>query len=70
MKPPSRQRPLARSFVLLVFSTVWIRNTLNLERIGVSERLAREATSLQGWRLRPEALSLEFDLSGNVDSPL
>jgi len=50
--------------------TVWIRNTLNLARIGVSERLAREATSLQGWRLRPEALSVEFDASGNVDSPL
>jgi hypothetical protein len=50
--------------------TVWIRNTLSLERIGISERLAREAASLPGWRLMPEAHVLEFDSSGNLHSPL
>ena len=50
--------------------TVWIRNTLNLARIGVSERLACESADLTGWRLTPQALTLEFDASGNVRSPL
>jgi hypothetical protein len=49
---------------------VWIRNTLSLGRIGISEKLARQAEHLPGWRLMPEALTLEFDSVGNVQSPL
>jgi len=50
--------------------TVWIRNTLSLGRIGISETLAREAEDIPGWRLMPEALTLKFDSAGNVQSPL
>jgi len=50
--------------------TVWIRNTLSLARIGVSELLARESADLKGWRMTPDALDLKFDANGNVDSPL
>ena len=46
--------------------TVWIQNTLSLGRIGVSEGLAREATSLEGWRLTPQTLVPEFDSAGNL----
>ena len=49
---------------------VWIRNTLSLGRIGISESLARDAVDLEGWRLTPEALTVEFDATGNVHSPL
>jgi hypothetical protein len=50
--------------------TVWIRNTLSLGRIGLSERLAYEAASLEGWRLTQESVTLQFDAAGNVQSPL
>ena len=46
--------------------TVWIQNTLSLGRIGVSEGLARQAASLEGWRLTPQTLTLEFDSAGNL----
>jgi hypothetical protein len=49
--------------------TVWIRNTLSLGRIGISEGLAREAAALDGWRLTPETLTLEFDSVGDVHYP-
>jgi hypothetical protein len=48
----------------------WIRNTLDLNRIGASERLAREAAALPGWRLLPEPCAPEFDSVGNLASPL
>ncbi len=48
---------------------VWIRNTLSLGRIGISEVLAGEAAALPGWRLVPETLVPEFDSFGNVHSP-
>ena len=44
----------------------WIRNTLNLNRIAISERLAREAAALPGWRLLPEACAPGFDSGGNL----
>jgi Domain of unknown function (DUF362) len=49
---------------------VWICNTLSLGRIGISQSLARDAADLQGWRLTPEALTIDFDATGNVHSPL
>ncbi len=49
---------------------VWVRNTLSLGRIGISEKLTQEAADLKGWRLMPEALTVEFDATGNVHSPL
>jgi len=44
----------------------WIRNTLNLNRIAISERLAREAAALPGWRLLPEPCAPRFDSAGNL----
>ncbi len=49
---------------------VWIRNTLNLDRIAISERLAREASSLRGWRLRQEIVAPEFNSHKDLASPL
>ncbi len=49
---------------------VWIRNTLNLNRIAVSRYLAREARALAGWRLDPKPLAPQFDAAGNLTSPL
>ncbi len=49
---------------------VWIRNTLNLERLAISESLAREATGLRQWRLEPETRLISFDAEGNMASPL
>ena len=44
----------------------WIRNTLSLERIAISEGLASEASDLAGWRLFPQSHSPHFDLQGNL----
>jgi hypothetical protein len=43
----------------------WIRNTLNLDRIAISERLAREVDGLSGWRLLPEPIDSAFDGAGD-----
>jgi hypothetical protein len=49
----------------------WIRNTLNLNHIAVSELLARDAAALPGWRLLPEPFSPTFDKAGDfASSPL
>ena len=47
----------------------WIRNTLNLKRILVSELLAQDAAELPGWRLLPEPFSPAFDDGGDLNSP-
>ena len=53
----------------------WIRNTLDLGRIAISERLGREIDSdalasrgrpLSGWRLAPHIHSPGFDAAGNL----
>ncbi len=49
---------------------VWIRNTLNLDRLAVSEFLAREGAPASGWRLTPESSLPQFDPDGNLDSLL
>ncbi|MBI4166351.1 MAG: DUF2088 domain-containing protein [Acidobacteria bacterium] len=46
----------------------WIRNTLSLGRIAVSEVLAREAAALPGWRVLPEPAEIQFDPNGNLPS--
>ena len=48
----------------------WIRNTLCLDRIVVSEALAAEARGLEGWRAAPRDIPFDFDGSGNVAVPL
>lgn len=45
----------------------WIRNTLNLDRVAVSEGLAREAGSASGWRLAPGVYTPAFDAEGNAE---
>jgi hypothetical protein len=49
---------------------VWIRNTQELQRLGISAALAREAASLATWRLAPESSAVEFDSAGNAASLL
>jgi hypothetical protein len=44
----------------------WIHNTLDLNRIAVSELLAREAADLPGWRLSPEVFTPRFDAGGDL----
>ncbi|HMD86560.1 MAG TPA: hypothetical protein VKO18_17885 [Terriglobia bacterium] len=44
---------------------VWIRNTLNLNRIAVSERLASEVAGDPDWRLMPQPIALAFDEAGD-----
>jgi hypothetical protein len=47
----------------------WIRNTLNLQRIVVSELLAQDSANLPGWRLLPEPFEPAFDSSGDLTTP-
>jgi hypothetical protein len=49
---------------------VWIRNTLSLDRIAISARLAREAAALERWRLLEGAHLADFDPAGNLKSLL
>lgn len=44
----------------------WIRNTLNLNRIAISELLAHEVGGLPGWRLLPEPFTPSFDDRGDI----
>jgi len=48
---------------------VWIRNTLCLDSILVSESLAAEAAALDGWRAGHVEPELEFDGRGNLAVP-
>lgn len=43
----------------------WIRDTLSLRRIAISESLAQEARSLSGWQLGPEPFTPAFDEKGD-----
>ncbi len=45
---------------------VWIRNTLSLRDMAISEVLSREVGGLDGWRLTREAFALQFDRAGNL----
>ena len=47
---------------------IWIRNTLSLDKIAISAPLAREAKSLESWRLLEGVRSAEFDGDGNLES--
>jgi hypothetical protein len=49
---------------------VWIRNTLELERIACSQALASEASQLDGWRLEQNGRTPQFDADGNTCSPM
>ena len=49
---------------------VWIGNTLNLGRIAISVALAREASTLERWRLSEAAYAAEFDPAGNLKPAL
>jgi hypothetical protein len=49
---------------------VAIRNTLNLDRILVSEALAAAAAQLPDWHVHPESIRLEFDGVGNLPLPV
>lgn len=49
---------------------IWIRNTLDLNRVALSPALAREAQNLGGWRLSGEEFLAKFNPEGNSNSPL
>jgi hypothetical protein len=49
---------------------VWIRNTLELNRLAASAGLAGEAAELTTWRVVPQSCQLQFDSAGNTTSPL
>lgn len=49
-------------------SVVWIDSTQNLGRLAISERLAREASGLAGWRLNKEAFQPQLDARGDLIS--
>ncbi len=55
--PPEQQR------------VVWIRNTLELDRIACSHALVPDASKLEGWRVERESLQLHFDHTGDTCSP-
>src|SRR5208337_2776882 len=44
----------------------WIRNSLNLNRLAISELLARDAANLPGWRLLAEPFTPAFDAQGDL----
>ena len=48
---------------------VWIRNTLELNRVAVSSVLALETGAPAGWQMLPEDLALRFDNAGDLVSP-
>ncbi|HEV2426172.1 MAG TPA: DUF362 domain-containing protein [Terriglobia bacterium] len=48
----------------------WIRNTLCLDRILVSESLAAEADGLDGWRVAAAGREIGFDGAGDVAGPV
>jgi hypothetical protein len=45
---------------------VWIRNTLELSRLAISEALAGEARTLSGWQLSPRFRELEFNPEDDI----
>lgn len=45
---------------------VWIRDTLSLERIVISQALVQDAENLKGWQLLPGDISLRFDREDNL----
>lgn len=47
----------------------FIRNTLSLDLILISEALAAEARGLDGWRLSRESEGLEFDIEADLRLP-
>ena len=48
---------------------LWIRNTLELNRVAVSASFAQESAGLAGWQTLPEEFTLAFDAEGNLASP-
>jgi hypothetical protein len=51
-------------------SVAWIRNTLDLSRIAISEPLARTTAEWNGWELSSESFEPQFDAAGNLTNPI
>jgi hypothetical protein len=50
-------------------SIVWIRSTVDLDRLAISEPLAHTAAGLEGWQISSEAFEPQFDTAGDLISP-
>ncbi len=48
---------------------IWVRNTLELNRLAVSSSLVKEAGAPAGWQMLPEEFTLSFDPAGDLVSP-
>ncbi len=84
LNPPMAQTPIhfgsdreALSFALGAIGSpgeqeqrvTWIRNTLDLNRVAVSNALAREANRLSGWRVEEKVYTTQLDPRGDTASP-
>jgi hypothetical protein len=47
-------------------SIVWIRSTVDLNRLAISEPLAAAAAGLDGWQISSEAFEPQFDEAGDL----
>ena len=50
-------------------SIIWIRNTLELNRVAVCPSFVTEAGALAGWQMLPEEFTVSFDPAGDLMSP-
>ena len=48
---------------------IWVRNTLELNRIAVSSSYVEEAGVPAGWQMLPEEVNASFDGAGDLLSP-
>jgi hypothetical protein len=51
-------------------SIVWISSTVELNRLAISEPLAKAAAELEGWQISPEAFEPQFDQGGDLTGPV
>ena len=48
---------------------LWIRNTLELNRVAVSAPFAQETGALAGWQMLPQEFTVTFNTADNLASP-
>lgn len=48
---------------------IWVRNTLELNRVAISSSFSKETGAPAGWQMTPEEFTAHFDEAGNLISP-